>query len=153
MTCRMSMSRSPAISAPLRTSACRAANECGDVSCATGTVLLTHFTRAANRAASLVALTFSLQYEIMTRKTEGFPGGGQGSAAMWRGAVGNLYGFQVWRKPDRGFLNRRFKSRAGATIAKLTEQAKRSETTGSSPVATTRAEPNRKVRLVAYSFS
>jgi hypothetical protein len=104
------------------------------------------------RAASLVALTFSLQYEIMTRKTEGFPGGGQGSTAMWRGAVGNLYGFQVWRKPDRGCLNRRFKSRAGATIAKLTEQAKRSETTGSSPVATTRAEPNRKVRLIVYSF-
>ena len=26
------------------------------------------------------------------------------------------------------------------------------ETTGSSPVATTKAEPNRKVRLVAYSF-
>ena len=43
------------ISAPLRTSACRAANECGDVSCATGTVLLTHFTRAANRARNGIA--------------------------------------------------------------------------------------------------
>ena len=26
------------------------------------------------------------------------------------------------------------------------------ETTGSSPVATTKAEPNRKARLIAYSF-
>jgi hypothetical protein len=38
-------------------------------------------------------LTFSLQYEIMTRKTESFPGGGQRSAAS--GSAARLETFMV----------------------------------------------------------